>query len=619
METLVTVLLGVSLILAFIHFKFPCLWHDFQYLRKFAAVRLQRLKFRQKKPFYTILDCFLDRVRKHPEKPFIIFGNKSYSYLDVDRQSNKVANALRTHSSLTEGDTVTLFLGNEPCFAWIWLGLCKLGCAASVLNINIRAQSLLHCFFCCDSSVLIAAAELEEAVKEVLPQLLERNVTVFLLKSQSGTEGLRSLSEKIDRASDEPLSPDLRSRVTMDSPGLFIFTSGTTGLPKASIFSQDKVWAGALFLCLAGVTSQDVIYIPLPLYHGSGLLLGLSGAIERGITVVLKRKFSVSQFWDDCRRDHVTVIIYIGEIMRYLCNTPKRDNDREHRVRIAVGNGIRADVWRSVLERFGDIKIVEFYGASDGNISFINYVGKIGAIGRVHYFHKMVLPYTLIKFDTIREEPVRDSNGRCIEVWKGETGLLVSKITKMAPFAGYAGNLEHTEKKKLRDVFQKGDLYFNSGDLLMIDHDNFIYFQDRVGDTFRWKGENVATTEVSDILKKMEFVEDVNVYGVKVPGYEGRVGMAAVTLRERREFNCTEAFTHVSSYLPAYARPRFIRIQTCLEITGTFKYIKTKLEKDGFNPAMIHDPLFVLEEKNNSYTPMTQMHYDSIISGKIRL
>ncbi|XP_026722879.1 very long-chain acyl-CoA synthetase-like [Athene cunicularia] len=240
------------------------------------------------------------------------------------------------------------------------------------------------------------------------------------------------------------------------------------------------------------------------------------------VPCVLRAKFSASQFWDDCRQYNVSVIQYVGELLRYLCNTPRRDNDREHGVRMALGNGLRAEVWKEFLQRFGPVSIWEFYGATEGNAGFINYTGKIGAVGRANMFLKTFAPFELIKYDVEKDEPVRDERGLCIRVGPGETGLLVIKITKNTPFDGYAGDSQKTEKKVLRDVLVKSDAFFNSGDLLMIDHERFVYFQDRVGDTFRWKGENVATTEVEATLAMVNFIQEVNVYGVSVPGeYRG--------------------------------------------------------------------------------------------------
>uniref|UniRef100_A0A8P4G8J6 long-chain-fatty-acid--CoA ligase n=1 Tax=Dicentrarchus labrax TaxID=13489 RepID=A0A8P4G8J6_DICLA len=562
---LYSALAGLAFLAFLLYLRNPYFLKDLNYTVTAIKIAMQLRKFKKQKPFYSILDRFLDKVARHPQKKFILFEDSSYTYSQADKESNRVARALSTHAKLKEGDTVALFLGNEPQFVWVWLALTKLGCTASLLNYNIRSKSLLHCFSCCEAKVLVAGADLRDAVEEVLPTLNQQGVRVFILSEECDGEGIESLSDKVQQASDQPLSPELRANINIKSPALYIYTSGTTGL-----------------------------------------------------TIVLRRKFSASQFWNDCRKYNVTVIQYIGEIMRYLCNAPKRDNDRDHKVRLALGNGIRADIWADFLQRFGDIRICECYGATEGNIGFVNYVGKVGAIGREHFLHKMGCPYALIRYDTEKEEPVRNSKGFCIEVPRGETGLLVAKIGERTPFSGYAKNKQQTEKKKLRDVFVKGDFYFNSGDLLKIDNEGFVFFQDRIGDTFRWKGENVATTEVADHLLMVDCVEEANVYGVKVPGHEGRIGMASLKLKENMDFDGKTTYQHVKNYLPSYARPRFIRIQDALVVTGTFKQMKGKLAEDGFNPAVIKDPLFYLED-NKGYVPMTQEIFNSIAEGRVRL
>ncbi|MCJ8733002.1 hypothetical protein PDJAM_G00218010 [Pangasius djambal] len=618
MEILYVALATLSLIFMLFFVKFPYFLHDYMFVMKTLGIRSKRMKFRKSVPFYTVLDCFLDAVHRHPNKPFIIFEDDVYTYLQVDRWSNRAAHALLKHANLREGDKAALLVGNEPNFIFLWLGLMKIGCSVSLLNTNIRGKSLMHCFMCCEAKVLIAGAEYQSAVCEVLPELRKSGVCVFLLCDNCEMEGLQSLKDKMDNSDDGPVSHTLRANITMRSPAVYIYTSGTTGLPKAGVTLHDRIWSGTFFQSLFGVKHDDVIYIPLPLYHAAGLIIGLNGAIERGITVVLRRKFSVSQFWNDCRKYNVTVIQYIGEIMRYLCNTPERETDRQHKVRMAIGNGLRVDVWQEFQRRFGVRNIKEFYAASDGNIGFLNYTGKVGAVGKVNFLHRKLSVHALIQYDPEIEGPVRDSRGRCVPVPTGETGLLVCKITENTPFEGYARNPEQTEKKMLRNVFEDGDVYVNSGDLMRMDHQDFIYFQDRVGDTFRWKGENVATTEVADIISVLDFVEDVSVYGVEVPGHEGRVGMAALTLKENREFDCKKAFNHVANFLPAYARPRFIRILRSMELTGTFKQVKTSLMKDGFDPEKVTPPIYFLQESSKSYVPLTHTHYNAIVSGEIR-
>ncbi|KAI4830581.1 hypothetical protein KUCAC02_002201 [Chaenocephalus aceratus] len=620
MMYLISVILASIFIIPFaIKTLSPYLWLDILYLKDLLRILVTFVSRRRRRPFFFVLDRFLEQTAAHPDKSFIVFENEHFSYSYTDRRSNKTANALLSQPGYKAGDTVALFMGNEPAFMFTWLALAKLGSPVALLNHNIRTKSLLHCFNCCKATVLIAASELKAAVEDVLPTLTEQGVTVLLMTKHCDTPGIESFSDKVDEASDSPLPRSIRSHITFKSPAVYIYTSGTTGLPKAAVVNQNRLLTALAVLASNGVTSSDVIYLNLPLYHTAGFILGFIGSIETGSTIILKRKFSASQFWDDCRKHSVTVVQYIGEVMRYLCSTPKRENDKDHKVKLAIGNGIRAEVWKEFLNRFGNIEVREFYASTEGNVGFVNYVGKIGAIGRVNFFYQKLFPFTLIKYDTERDEPIRDDNGLCVEAPKGETGLLVSKITDIAPFVGYAQNEEQTERKKLRNVLKKGDLYFNSGDLMRIDNDNFIYFQDRVGDTFRWKGENVATNEVSDILTISDGLKEANVYGVQVPGNEGRIGMAAVTMKEGTQFDGSRIFNHVVSYLPLYARPRFIRIQNAVEVTGTFKQMKVKLVEESFDPGRIQDPLYILDNEEKSYIPLTAQVYSSIISGNIKL
>ncbi|XP_053898533.1 long-chain fatty acid transport protein 2 isoform X2 [Malaclemys terrapin pileata] len=501
-------------------------------------------------------------------------------------------------------------------------------CACQILP-NIMKMSTLFSVFtriaiCClkedfELQETSQDTELKAAVEEILPALKKENVRVFYLSRTSDTEGVDSFIDKMEVVSDEPTPQSWRSNVTSKTPAMYIYTSGTTGLPKAAVITHERMLLACGLFSTSGVTSEDIVYNALPLYHSAALLIGVHGCIMQGATLALRAKFSASQFWVDCRKYNVTVIQYIGEVLRYLCNVPKKDSDGDHRVRIAIGNGLRADVWREFIRRFGDIRIFEFYAATEGNIGFINYSGKVGAVGRVNYFHKKIIRYELIRYDVEKDEPVRDENGYCIRVPKGEAGLLICKITPFSPFSGYAGAKSQTEKKKLTNVFQKGDLYFNSGDLLMVDQDNFIYFHDRVGDTFRWKGENVATTEVADILGLIDFVQEVNVYGVPVPGHEGRIGMASIRLKEGCEFNGEQTYRHVVDFLPNYARPRFVRIQDAIEITATFKHRKVQLVEEGFNPAVLRGGLYFLDDKEKMYVPMTQDIYNAINNSSLKL
>uniref|UniRef100_A0A5F8H6C5 long-chain-fatty-acid--CoA ligase n=1 Tax=Monodelphis domestica TaxID=13616 RepID=A0A5F8H6C5_MONDO len=561
-----TAVAGLLLLPLLVNFCCPYFFQDTGYFLKVVGVARRVRSYSRRRPVRTILTAFLERVRQTPNKPFVLFQDETLSYAQVDRRSNQAARLLHDRLGLRQGDCVAVFLANEPAYAWLWLGMLKLGCAMACLNYNIRAKSLIHCFQCSGAKVLLASPDLQAAIEEVLPSLKKDDVTVCYLSRTSITDGVDSLLDRLDETSDEPIPESWRSDVDFATPALYIYTSGTTGA-----------------------------------------------------TIALRTKFSASQFWEDCRKYKVTVIQYIGELLRYLCNVPEKPNDRDHRVRKAIGNGLRGDVWREFLRRFGDIQIYEFYAATEGNIGFFNYPRKIGAIGKQNFLQKKAVSYELIKYDVEKDEPVRDGNGYCIKVPKGEVGLLICKITQLTPFSGYAGGKAQTEKKKLRDVFKKGDVYFNSGDLLLIDHENFIYFHDRIGDTFRWKGENVATTEVADIMGLVDFVQEVNVYGVPVPGHEGRIGMASIRVKEDHEFDGKKLYKHVSEYLPSYARPRFLRLQDTIEITGTFKHRKVTLVEEGFNPAVIKDALYFLDDTEKMYIPMTEDIYNSISDKSLKL
>ncbi|KAM4676635.1 long-chain fatty acid transport protein 2-like [Discoglossus pictus] len=619
MSALQIALLGIPLLWLLKRIFVPYLWHDIYFFIRAFRYFAKMERYSQKSPPFFLLDIFLKQVSVRPHQTLMIYQDQAYTYKEIDLKSNQLAWALKKNTQLKQGDCVGIFMSNEPAYLWIWLGLEKLGCSTACLNYNIRSKSFLHCFRSSGAKVLIAAPELKNAVEEVLPILTEEEVLVFYMSRESPTNGVDSLLDKVEAASDQPIPKSNRSNVIRTSPSLYIYTSGTTGLPKAAIVSQSRLLISSSLSTLSGITSKDIVYITLPLYHSAALMIGVRGCIDKGATFVLRSKFSASQFWNDCRKYNVTAFQYIGELLRYLCNTPKKDNDQDHCVKIAIGNGARPDVWNEFVHRFGDIKICEFYAATESSAAFINYTGKIGAIGRNNFLQKLVRPYELIKYDVEKDEPVRNSLGHCIRVSKGETGLLIAKITKLAPFAGYAGDGSQTEKKKLRNVFKDGDLYFNSGDLLMIDKEGFVYFQDRVGDTFRWKGENVATTEVADIVAMADFVEESNAFGVSVPNTEGRIGMVSIRLKEGKGFNGSKLYAIVADYLPSYARPRFVRIQTEMDITATFKQRKVGLVNDGFNPLVIKDPLYFLDDNEKTFKPLDLEIYNAILSSKLKL
>ncbi|KAK7120050.1 hypothetical protein R3I94_020164 [Phoxinus phoxinus] len=593
---------------------FPHFWKDALYLMKVIRYGARLEIYKRSSRVVTVVDRFVQQAQRIPEKAFVVYEGVPYTYGELEARSNRVARVFQ--DAVSTGDTVALLMSNEPDFIAVWFGFCKLGCAVAFLNTNIKPRSLLHCLSCCGAKLLVVGADLAGALEEMLPCLREECVSVWCLSAASARPDVHSLLDHIESASHEPVPAERRAVSCLKTPTLYIFTSGTTGLPKAAVITHLQSLKAAAGFWAYGGTGSDVIYTPLPLYHSAASLVGIGGTIELGATCVLKKKFSASQFWSDCRKHNVTIFQYIGELCRYLCNQPVAENEKDHRVLMGVGNGLRQDVWREFLRRFGEIRMCEIYGSTEGNLCFMNHVGKVGAVGRSNFFYKLIFKYDLVKYDLIRDEPARDHKGFCQHVQKGETGLLLSKICTQSPFFGYAGNKQLTEKKILRNVFAKGDAYFNTGDLMAEDEDGFICFKDRVGDTFRWKGENVATTEVAEILGLVDFIQEVNVYGVQVPGNEGRAGMAAVIVRPECTFDGKKLFNIVLKELPSYARPLFIRLQESMEMTSTFKQQKFGLVESGFNPSSISDPLFFLDYTEKSYIPLTSSVYDSILNAQ---
>ncbi|MCJ8742565.1 hypothetical protein PDJAM_G00083640 [Pangasius djambal] len=612
-----TLFAGVVAVLFYQRLFYPYFWKDFMHYLKVRKVGKATMA-KMKRGVLTYLDRFVEQANQSPEKPFIVFEKEVLTYMDVHLRSNKFANVLRSEAGVKHGDIVALWMSNEPDFVCAWLGLSKLHCEVAFLNSNIKSKSLQHCLHSCGATVLIVGSDLFPLLDDVLPVLLNNGINVWVTAKSCSHQSVRTLLDKVELASVEKPQVDF-PLPNLTSNFLFIFTSGTTGLPKAARVSHIKAVMSMAFFRMCGANKNDTIYLTLPLYHMAASLLGIGGCIDLGATCVLKKKFSASQFWKDCIKHEVTVFQYIGELCRYLINQPKTPEEMAHKVRIAAGSGLRADVWKEFSRRFGKIRICEGYGLTEASIGFVNYTTEIGPIGRASYFNKRSLPFEFLKCDPETYEPIRTDKGRCLKVNKGEVGLLVAPLSFTNPFLGYAGNKTMSEKKLLRDVFKEGDVYFNTGDLLLQDHRDFVYFKDRIGDTFRWKGENVATTEVSEVLGCLEFLQDVNVYGVTVPGYEGRAGMAAVVLKEGRDLDGESLYNHLVQNLPTYAWPWFLRVQAFLDVTETFKQQKKKLVEDGFCPKAVQAPLYFLDSPKKTYIPLSQSVYDDIVSGKIRL
>jgi fatty-acyl-CoA synthase len=427
---------------------------------------------------------------------------------------------------------------------------------------------------------------------------------------------------EIARISGEALRGDERRAVTIDDLALYIYTSGTTGLPKAAKVSHARVmqWSH-WFAGMMEVTPADRMYNCLPMYHSVGGVQAPGAMLVAGGSVAIREKFSASEFWCDVVRWDCTIFQYIGELCRYLLHAAPTAEETKHRIRLACGNGLAAQVWEAFQERFRIPRILEFYAATEGNVSLFNVHGRQGAMGHVPAYLAHRFAPALVRFDVEMDEPMRGEDGFCVRCGVNEVGEALGKVRDDAAsvgsrFDGYTTE-QDSEKRILRDVFERGDAWFRTGDLMRRDEKGFYYFVDRVGDTFRRKGENVATSEVSAALCEFAGVKHANVYGVAVSGIEGRVGMAAVVTEG--ELNLTELRSHLEGRLPAYARPLFLRITREAETTGTFKYSKTELAQQGYDPAASGDAIYFDLPEAEAFVALDEELYDRIQSGGVRV
>ena len=560
------------------------------------------------------------QARKRPDQPLFLFEGLSISY----RQANEAANRYaRLFMSLgyVKGDTVALIMENRPEYLIIHGGLSKVGIIPALINTNNRGQVLVHAITVAGAGAVICGSELIQSyleIKDEIPQGQLRHVFIEKEGKEDPTpEGVLDLSPLLARQ--EVTDPVLESPVTLGDTLEYIYTSGTTGHPKATIIKQKKWFQLGYALggmCMTPVPGE-VQYLCLPLYHNSGMNIAWPLTLMWGGTLSIRRRFSARHFWDDIRACRATLFVYVGELCRYLNNAPARDNDGDNPLRTILGNGMRAETWEIFRKRFAIDRIIEVYGATEGVGGLVNRKGVPGMIGRLSLFG-VVKMGEVAKYDPEADALVRNKKGFAIRCEPGETGMFLSKISFLNQFAGYRNNPKATRSKLIEDVFRKGDAYFVSGDLFKLHDKDYVSFVDRLGDTFKWKGEVVSTQEVADVVHQFQGIEDANVYGVEVKDAEGRAGMAALTLTPGKPFDFDGLADHVTRNLAVYARPRVIRILESADITSTFKQVKTRLKQEGFDPGIITDPLYFLDPVSGKYVELTRDLYTAIQSGRVR-
>jgi fatty-acyl-CoA synthase len=565
---------------------------------------------------YTVADRLEERARDAGDQPFILFEEQAISYAAINASANRVARAA-LGAGLAKGDVVALLMLNRPEFVTMWLGLAKAGIVTALLNTSATGEILAHALKQVEAKALIVGSELAETVAAMPADALP---AVVFEQSETGADrsanGWRDLDAAMAAASSEDLDPSARAGIVMADPLYLIFTSGTTGLPKAARMSHMRFLnAGEMMAGLMQFGEGDVHYCVLPLYHGAGGMVVPSVALATGRPFVLRRKFSRSGFWPDVRRHGITAVYYIGEIVRYLLASLPSPDDRDHSLRVMSGAGLKPDVWAAFMERFGVQNIIEGLGSTEANYGITNADNRIGSVGRLPY--PQATNIRILKWDVERGEHVRDDTGGYVQARPHEVGELVAEVLDGTGvggfFEGYTSR-EATEAKLLRDLFRPGDRWFRSGDLVRFDEDDYFFFVDRVGDTFRWKSENVSTQEVETILSGFAGPSVINVYGVEVPGSDGRVGMAALTYDAGNgQFDGAAFHRFATERLASYAVPMFVRLSASADMTTTFKLRKVELQREGYDPDRVDgDPLFVSDPQAGAYVPLTRITLDRL-------
>jgi fatty-acyl-CoA synthase len=552
------------------------------------------------------------------EATALLSDEESLTYRALAARCNKYAR-WALEQGVAKGDTVCLLMPNRPEYMAIWLGIASVGGVVSLLNTNLAGSSLEHCINIVAPKWIIAGAEF---VQVLTAALRDAASTGRIWVHGAGHDQYPRIDLDVEQRAGGTLSGAERRPLTIEDRALYIYTSGTTGLPKAANISHFRLmqWSH-WFAGMMDVRPGDRTYNCLPMYHSVGGVLATGALLAGGGSVAIREGFSAREFWSDVVRFDCTLFQYIGEVCRYLLQTDPSPHDTAHRIRMCCGNGLGPDVWDAFKERFRIPRIFEFYASTEGNVSLFNIEGKRGAIGRNPSFLAHRTSVALVKFDLGKEAPLRDAEGRCMRCAPEEIGEAIGKIAASpkdigSRFDGYT-SAEASEDKILRNVLEQGDAWFRTGDLMRKDAEGYFYFVDRIGDTFRWKGENVSASEVSAAICAFPGVREALVYGVAIPDADGRAGMGALVVDG--DLDLVAFRTHLATRLPAYARPLFLRMRHEMEVTGTFKYAKHALAAQGYDPAGTADVIYVDDPRREAFVPLDQALYDRIQTGKSRL
>ena len=560
-----------------------------------------------KQPSLSLPALMDELAGKYGERPALLSAGATLSYRALAGRSNQYARWALANG-VQPGDVVCLLMPNRPEYVACWLGITHVRGVVALINTNLTGDALAHSIGVVAPKHVIVDASLADAMTQSPP-----GVRCWVHEDRA---------DWVERYSGAMLEAAEQRPPSINDRALHIYTSGTTGLPKAANISHFRLLEWSYwFAGMMDTQPDDRMYNCLPLYHSTGGVVAIGALLVNGGSVVIRPAFSASRFWDDVIASECTLFQYIGELCRYLVNTPPQPNETAHQLRLCCGNGLQPDIWETFRDRFHIPRILEFYASTEGNVSLYNCEGKPGAIGRVPPFLSHSFPVAVIRSDETGE-PQRGADGFCIRCETNEAGEAIGKIgggedaPHISQFEGYT-DASASDSKMLRNVFVTGDLWYRTGDLMRKDGSGFFYFVDRVGDTFRWKGENVSTAQVAQTICASPDVRQAVVYGVTVPGTDGKAGMATMVVDPA--FDLTALREYLAARLPAYARPVFVRIGHSLEMTGTFKPTKSQLIRDGFDPGRTHDAIWFDDRSRGAFVPLDAELYAAILNAKVRL
>ncbi len=562
---------------------------------------------------YSIGHVLEDNAAKHADQPALRFEGRDISHAELNARANRIARVLAGRG-IGHGDRVGLLLENRPELIECVAAIVKLGAIAVVHNHRLPPSALAHCVELAPGREVIVGAERMDCWRDAVA-LLEDQAPCPLFVADGANDrvpdGWSDLYVESAQYSDENVPAT--ASVRLGDPCFYVFTSGTTGLPKAAVIKHIR-WIkamGAFGLMALGLKPGQVLYNVLPLYHNTALAVGWSTCAATGACYALGRQFSASHFWDEIRANRADGFVYIGELCRFLLNQPASPADRDHPARAMVGNGLRTEIWGEFKTRFGIERVYELYGASEANIAFFNILNQDCTVGLCP------ADYALVGCDHDTGQLYRDEYDHLVRVGVGETGLLLGKVTDSYPYDGYTDQ-RASEEKLIRDAFTPGDCWFNTGDLLQDLGFHHARFVDRLGDTYRWRGENVATTEVESVAMALAVIDAAIAYGVQVPGAEGRAGMIAFHPADGidDEQAVAELAAQFHARLPEYASPVFLRRVSEVSATGTFKFIKKDLKHEAVTPAN-EDPVWIRLPGEHDYRPLSAELAELLKQGRL--